>query len=117
MKSDDPESDKVVSINQVKPLVTQKVPRVVTSIPEKNGHRRGDKRVVAKATDHTQGGIKEIRKSRTLISDLVADGKRGKRKRRRGATSSYGPSVDISRARASCDVVRLAIKELGWREV
>lgn len=27
------------------------------------------------------------------------------------------PSVDTSQARGSSDVVRLAIKELGWREV
>lgn len=115
MKSEDPESDKIVSINQIKPLVTQKVPRVVSSIPGKNGQR--DKRVVAKATVHSEGAIKEIKKSRKLISDLVSDGKKGKRKHRRRTTSSYGPSVDISRARASSDVVRLAIKELGWREV
>jgi len=119
MKSDDPESDKIVSISQIQPLVSRQLPRVITAIPGKKSRpsERRDNEGVARATvTHSETGTKVRRKPRKLVSELAAEVKRGKGKARR-RRSAYAPSVDTSRARASSDVVRLAVKELGWREV
>lgn len=118
MKSDDPESDKIVSISQIQPLVSRKLPRVITPITGKKWQNESDAvNGVARATiTHSESGTKDRRKPRKLVSELALEVKRGKGKARRRKPTN-GPSVDTSRARASCDVVRLAIRELGWREV
>ena len=117
MKSDDPESDKIVSISQIKPLVSRKLPRVITPITGKKWQNESDGDGVARATiTHSESGTKNRRKPRKLVSELSLEVKRGKGKARRRKPPN-GPSVDTSRARASSDVVRLAIRELGWREV
>lgn len=118
MKSDDPESDKIVSISQIQPLVSRQLPRVITAIPgKKSWPSESDNGGVARATvTHSETGTKVRRKPRKLVSELTAEVKRGKGRARR-RRSAYSPSVDTSRARASSDVVRLAVKELGWREV
>lgn len=118
MKSDDPESDKTVSISQIQQLVSRQLPRVITAIPgKKSWSSESDNGGVARATvTHSETGTKVRRKPRKLVSELAAEVKRGKGRARR-RRSAYSPSVDTSRARASSDVVRLAVKELGWREV
>ena len=117
MKSDDPESDKIVSISQIQSLVSRKLPRVITPITGKKWQNESDGDGVARATiTHSESGTKDRRKPRKLVSELALEVKRGKGKARRRKPTN-GPSVDTSRARPSCDVVRLAIRELGWREV
>ena len=117
MKSDEPESDKTVSISQIQPLVFRKLPRVITPIPGKKWQNESDNDGVARATiTHSESGTKDRRKARKLVSELAIEAKRGKGKGRR-KKAARGPSVDTSRARGSCDVVRLAIRDLGWREV
>lgn len=117
MKSDDPESDKVVSISKIQPLVSRKLPRVISPIPgEKTQKESGIDGVARAIVTHSESGTKDWRKPRKLVSELDLEEKRRKGRGRR-RKPGQGPSVDTSRARASCDVVRLAIRELGWREV
>lgn len=118
MKSDEPESDKTVSIDQIQPLISRKLPRVVTSIPGKKSQNESDNDGVAKTTiTHSESGTKDRKKGRKLVSELTKmEVKRSKGKDRKRKLVR-GPSVDTSRARSSCDVVRLAVRELGWREV
>lgn len=118
MKSDDPESDKTVSIDQIQPLVSRKLPRVTTTIPGKKWQNESDNDGVAKATiTHSESGTKDRKKGRKLVSELTRmDVKRGNGKEKKRKLVR-GPSVDTSRARGSADVVRLAVRELGWREV
>ena len=118
MKSDDPESDKTVSIDQIQPLVSRKLPRVIAPIPGKKWQNESDNDGVAKATiTHSESGTKDRKKGRKLVSELTRmDVKRGNGKERKRKLLR-GPSVDTSRARGSVDVVRLAVRELGWREV
>lgn len=117
MKSDDPESDKTVSIDQIQPLVSRKLPRVVTSIPGKKWQNESDDGVARATITHSESGTKDRKKGRKLVSELTKmEVKRNKGKDRKRKLVR-GPSVDTSRARGSCDVVRLAVRELGWREV
>ena len=119
MKSDHSESEKNVSISQIQPLVSRKLPRVITPVLEEKWQNQSDNESVARATTtitHSETGTKDRRKPRKLVSELTAEVKRGKGKARR-RRPAHAPSVDTSRARASCDVLRLAIRELGWREV
>lgn len=118
MKSDDPESDKTVSIDQIQPLISRKLPRVITTIPGKKLQNESDNDGVAKATiTHSESGTKDRKKGRKLVSELTRmDIKRGNGKDKKRKLVR-GPSVDTSRARGSADVVRLAVRELGWREV
>ena len=118
MKSDDHESDKTVSIDQIQPLISRKLPRVVTSVPGKKGQTESDYDGVARATiTHSESGTKDRKKGRKLVSELTKiEVKRSKGKDRKRKLVR-GPFVDTSRARGSCDVVRLAVRELGWREV
>ncbi|XP_068695684.1 tubulin polyglutamylase TTLL11-like [Montipora foliosa] len=117
MKSDDPELDRVVSTTQIQPLVSRKLPRLVTPIRGQKWQNESDNYIVAKASvTHSQRGTKDPKKPKKLISELNVEGKRGKAKNRRRKLP-HGPSVDTSRARTGCEVVRLAIKELGWREI
>ena len=116
MKSDDPETDKTVSIRQIQPLLARSVPRVIAPITDKKGEHERDNGGVAKATiTHSESGKKDRKKLRRLVSELtLMEVKKSKGKRRKAIRV---PSVDTSQARGSSDVVRLAIKELGWREV
>ena len=117
MKSDDPELDRVVSTTQIQSLVSRKLPRLVTPIRGQKWQNESDNYIVAKASvTRSQHGTKDPKKPKKLISELNVEGKRGKAKNRRRKLP-HGPSVDTSRARTGCEVVRLAIKELGWREV
>lgn len=118
MKSDEPESDKTASIDQIQPLISRKLPRVVTSIPRKKSQNRSDNDGVAKATiTHSESGTGDRKKGRKLVSELTkVEVKRSKGKDRKRKLV-IGPSVDTSRAKGSSDVVRLAVRELGWREV
>lgn len=118
MKSDDPETDKTVSIRQIQPLLARSIPRVIAPITDKKGEHERDNGGVAKATiTHSESGKKDRKKLRRLVSELtLMEVKKSKDKGKRRKAIRV-PSVDTSQARGSSDVVRLAIKELGWREV
>ena len=118
MKSDDPETDKTVSISQIQPLLARNVPRVIAPITGKKWEHESDNDGVARATiTHSESGTKDRKKLRKLVSELTKmEVKKGRGKDRKKKPMRV-PSVDTSRARGSCDVVRLVIKELGWREV
>ena len=118
MKSDEPETDKTVSINQIQPLISRKLPRLVTSIPGKKSQNESDNDGVAKATiTHSESGTGDRKKGRKLVSELTKMGVKRSKGKDRKRKMVLGPSVDTSRARGSSDVVRLAVRELGWREV
>ena len=118
MKSDEPETDKTVSINQIQPLISRKLPRLVTSIPGKKSQNESDNDGVAKATiTHSESGTGDRKKGRKLVSELTKMGVKRSKGKDRKRKLVLGPSVDTSRARGSSDVVRLAVRELGWREV
>ena len=112
MKADHSESDRIVSISRIEPLLSRQLPRVTKAT-------RSDKDVVAKATiTHSESGVKEKKTERQLLRDLSKlEPKIRKGKRNGKKTAGRGPTVDTSRAKASGDVVRLAVRELGWREV
>ena len=85
------------------------LPMLTKRLPSANRVESESDAVVAKATvTHSEGGSGR-KTARKLISDL----------RRKDTVKSKvrGPTVDTSRAKSSCDVVRFAIKDLGWRDV
>ena len=72
MKSDDPETDKTVSISQIQPLLARSVPRVIAPITDKNSRHEREHGGVAKATIiHSESGKKDRKKLRKLVSELT----------------------------------------------
>lgn len=79
-----------------------------------------DQSVESTQTPSNQKTHENKKKSRRLLRDVtkLQPIQKSKSKRKRKASSSNKVfTVDTSRAKSSCDAVRLAIRELKWREV
>ena len=112
MISEDQESDSVQSSRGKASPVSRRLPRVTKRSPFGTNAENASDVVVAKAiVTHSEGGHPPSQKeTRRLVSDL-----RGKKSKARQKVR--GPRVDTSRGKSNCDVVRVAVKDLGWREV
>ena len=70
-----------------------------------------------KPSDHKGDENKQTKKLLRDVTKLHPIRKSKIRRKQKKALSGKVLTIDTSRAKSSCDVVRLAIRELKWREV